>query len=149
MRLALGCDDAAFALRDLIRDYLVSTRSGWQIEDFGLHPGTNEDYPDIAIRIAEAVAADKFDRAIIFCGTGLGVAIAANKVSGIRAATVHDSYSAEKARTSNNAQIITLGARVIGPELAKIVIDTYLDANFTGGPSEDKVNKICAFDGSL
>jgi ribose 5-phosphate isomerase B len=146
MRLAIGCDDAAFALRDVLRDHIVATHPDIEVTDLGLHPQSGLDYPDIAIELAEAVARGKYDRGVLLCGTGLGVAITANKVAGIRAATVHDVYSAERARKSNNAQIITLGARVIGPELAKMVVDAYLASEFGGGKSADKIAKIGSYE---
>lgn len=97
-------------------------------------------YPNIARSVAEA---DKrFDRGILLCGTGIGMAITANKVPGIRAAQCHDAYSAERARKSNNAQIITLGARVIGPELAKTIVKMFLESEFQGGACSEKVALI-------
>ncbi|MBC7190109.1 RpiB/LacA/LacB family sugar-phosphate isomerase, partial [Candidatus Aerophobetes bacterium] len=100
------------------------------------------DYPDKAKEVAEAVARGEFDRGILLCGTGIGMAIAANKVRGIRAACCHDIYSAERARKSNNAQIMTMGAFVIGVELAKMLVDAWLRSEFQGGRSLPKVEKI-------
>ena len=104
-------------------------------------------YADIADRVASSIIAGENERAILFCGTGIGVCIAANKVPGIRAALTHDAYSADRAAKSNNAQIITMGARVIGPELAKAIVDVWLAAQFDpNGPSASNVEAIGRID---
>jgi ribose 5-phosphate isomerase B len=113
---------------------------GYQVKDFG--NGTEQDYPDVAVEVAEAVARGDHDRALLVCGTGLGMAITANKVHGVRAATAHDPYSAERARKSNDAQVITMGARVIGPEAAEKVLEHWLASEFEGGRSTPKVEKM-------
>src|SRR5690606_2736485 len=100
-----------------------------QVKDFGTFSSQPVDYPDVAEEVANAIVRGECERGILLCGTGLGMAIAANKVPGIRAATCHDVYSAERAQKSNNAQILTLGARVIGPELAKKVVSAWLESN--------------------
>ena len=100
------------------------------------------DYPDIALNVAERVASGECERGILVCGTGIGMCITANKVPGVRAALCHDTYSAERARKSNDAQVITMGARVIGPELAKAIIDAWLVSEFAGGGSTVKVEKM-------
>ncbi len=141
MKLAIGCDEAAFALKEILKKHLEE--KGVQVDDFGTY--TAEEtvlYPDIAVKVARSIADGKEERGILLCGTGLGMAIAANKVPGIRACTCHDSYSAERSRKSNNAQIITMGARVIGPELAKNLIDIWLQCEFSGGGSAEKVERI-------
>ena len=141
MKLAIGCDKAAFALKEFLKKHIEE--KGVQVDDFGTY--TAEEtvlYPDIAVKVARSIADGKEERGILLCGTGLGMAIAANKVPGIRACTCHDSYSAERSRKSNNAQIITMGARVIGPELAKNLIDIWLQCEFSGGGSAEKVERI-------
>ena len=143
-KVALGCDEAAYQLKEVLKQHLHSR--GIATEDFGVQDGQTALYPDVAFAVAERVAQGEFDRAILMCGTGIGVAISANKVPGIRAAQTHDTYSAERARKSNNAQIITLGARVIGNELAKSVVDAFLRSEFEGGNSSAKVDKINAYD---
>ena len=140
MKLAIGCDEAAFDLKELIKQHL--TGKGLDVTDFGTHEAEPVHYPNIAFAVAEKVAQGEFDRAVLLCGTGIGMAIAANKVHGIRAAQCHDTYSAERASKSNDAQIITFGARVVGPELAKAIVDTWLGARFDGGRSVPKVNRI-------
>lgn len=144
MRIALGCDEAGLPLMEVIREYLKT--QGIPVQDFGVYTSDPVDYPDIAVQVAEAVAEGESERGILICGTGIGMAITANKVPGIRAAQVHDTYSAERAQKSNNAQIITMGARVIGPELAKVIVQTWLDSEFVGGRSAPKVAKIDALD---
>ena len=144
MRLAIGCDEAACELKEMLKQHLMD--AGHEVTDFGTHSGKAVLYPDIAFAVAESVARGDYPRAVLLCGTGIGMAISANKVPGIRAAQCHDTYSAERASRSNDAQIITLGARVVGPELAKVIVDTWLKANFDGGRSQPKVDRINDYD---
>jgi ribose 5-phosphate isomerase B len=144
MRLIIGSDHLGFPLKEILRAHL--TQAGYECDDLGVYDATPVDYPDVAAALAEDVAAGKHDRGILVCGTGIGMAIVANKVPGIRAAQVQDIYSAERAAKSNDAQIITLGALVIGPELAKKLVDAYLASEFAGGRSTRKVEKIRAVD---
>lgn len=138
--IAIGADDAAFELKDLLAQHL--RENGYEVKDFGTDPNNPEDYPDVAVQVAEAVARGEHERAILCCGTGLGMCITANKVPGVRAAQCHDVYSAERARKSNDAQILTMGARVIGPENAKTVLDAWMESEFQGGRSAPKVEKM-------
>jgi len=140
MTIAIGADEAALDLKNLIKAHLEEL--GIAVTDFGVYDSQAVLYPDIAVLVATAIAEKKFDRGLLFCGTGLGMAITANKVPGVRAATCHDTYSAERARKSNDAQILTMGSRVIGPELAKTVIDAWLRSEFQGGGSTSKVERI-------
>ena len=142
--VALGSDEAGFELKERLKAYLVGL--GIEVLDFGCHDATPVDYPDVAETVARAVAAGRTDRAILVCGTGIGMAIAANKVPGVRAASVSDPYSAERARKSNNAQVLCLGARVVGVELAMVLVDHWLASEFAGGGSSRKVAKINALD---
>ena len=125
MKIALGGDSAGKPLIDEIEAHLKSKPG---------HVVTNMSqagfYADLSANVAHAVLDGRADRAILCCGTGIGVCISANKVAGIRAALTHDTYSAERAAKSNNAQIITMGARVIGPELAKAIVDSWLASEF-------------------
>jgi ribose 5-phosphate isomerase B len=143
--VAIGSDEAGFRLKGVLVDLLRD--EGLEVADYGCHSEDPVDYPDVAFELAEAVARGEHDRGILICGTGIGMSIAANKVPGVRAAQAHDSYSAERARKSNDAQILALGARVIGPELAKSIVRTWLDSEFEGGRSTRKVEKIKAADG--
>lgn len=147
MKIAIGCDEAALELKSLIRDHVKS--KGIEVFDFGVYDSRPSLYPDIAVKVARAVAGNDFDRGILLCGTGIGMAISANKVPGIRAAVCHDPYSAERARGSNNAQIMCLGARVIGPELARRLVDIWLVCEFEGGGSEAKVKRLSEYETEL
>lgn len=140
MKLAIGCDEAACELKEVLKKHLLV--EGHDVTDFGTHDCAPVLYPDVAFEVAERVAKGDFERAVLLCGTGIGMAISANKVPGIRAAQCHDTYSAERASRSNDAQIVTLGARVVGPELAKAIVDTWLRCNFDGGRSIPKVRRI-------
>jgi ribose 5-phosphate isomerase B len=144
MSIALGCDEAGLPLLNVIREFLAERKI--PVKDFGVHSTDPVDYPDIAEKVAESVANGECERAILICGTGIGMAITANKVPGVRAALCHDTYSAERARKSNDAQVLTMGARVIGPELAKTIVDVWLASEFAGGRSAPKVAKMNAVD---
>jgi len=142
MKIALGGDSAGKPLLDVIEAHLRS-KPGLAVTNLS-EPGY---YADIAGLVASAVVAGDYDRAILCCGTGIGVSISANKVPGIRAALTHDTYSAERAAKSNNAQIITMGARVIGPELAKAIVDRFLASEFDPkGASAENVAAINRLD---
>jgi ribose 5-phosphate isomerase B len=136
--IAIAADDAGAPLKERLAYWLH--QQGYEVKDFG--NGTDQDYPDVAAQVAEAVARGEHDRALLICGTGLGMAITANKVPGVRAVTVHDAYSAERARKSNNAQVLTMGARVIAPEAAEMVLAHWLASEFEGGRSAPKVDKM-------
>ncbi len=139
--IAIGADDAAFQLKNKLVEHL-RTR-GLAVEDYGVNTADPSIiYPDIALEVAQAVAAGKHERGILLCGTGIGVAITANKVPGIRAAVCHDVYSAERSRKSNDCQIIALGGRVVGEELAKSLVDTWLASEYQGGTSAPKVERM-------
>ncbi len=143
MKIAIGSDDAGFPLKENLKAFLLEQdRVPLELKDLGVREGETTYYPVIAARLAEAVARGEFDRGILVCGTGLGMAITANKIPGIRAATCHDAYSAERASKSNDAQILTMGARVIGPESARTVLMAWLTSTFAGGRSAPKVAKI-------
>jgi len=142
--VAIGSDEAAFDLKEILKAHLKAR--GVEVRDYGCFDKSPVLYPDVAVKVAEAIAQGKHPRGILMCGTGIGMAITANKVPGVRAATCHDTYSAERARKSNNAQILTMGARVIGPELAKTIVDAWLASEFEGGGSTAKVEKIIEYD---
>ena len=144
MEIAIGADEAAFDLKEILKAWLAG--KGVDVVDYGAFDKSPVLYPDIAVKVAEAVAKGKHTRGILMCGTGIGMAITANKVPGVRAATCHDTYSAERARKSNDAQILTMGARVIGPELAKTIVDAWLKSEFEGGGSTPKVERMVEID---
>ena len=142
MKIALGADSAGKPLLDVIAAHLQK-RGDVTVTDLST-PGF---YAEVADRVGSSVVSGEHERAILFCGTGIGVCISANKVPGIRAALTHDTYSAERAAKSNNAQIIAMGARVIGPELAKSIVDAYLASEFDPeGPSATNVEAIGKLD---
>lgn len=142
--IAIGCDDAAVNFKEEIKEYIAI--NGYHCDDFGVSKDEHTVYPDIALAVAKAIQSGRYERGILICGTGIGMSIVANKVGGVRAALCHDVYSAERARKSNNAQIITMGARVIGIELAKKIVDAWLQSEFEGGRSLPKVERICSID---
>ena len=144
MRVALGADVNGYRMKEAIRGHLASL--GHDVVDFGGAEGDELDYPDVAVPVTRAVAAGEVDRAVLICGTGLGMAIVANKVPGVRAAPVTDPYSAERAIKSNNAQVLCLGAKVVGVEVAELLLDHWMGSDFAGGASARKVAKIEAMD---
>ncbi|VBB07573.1 ribose/galactose isomerase [Lucifera butyrica] len=145
MRIAIGCDNAAFELKQVLVKYLHE--QGHECLDVGIISTEEETYyPIIAERVATQVASQQAERGVLLCGTGIGMCIAANKVPGVYAALCHDVYSAERARKSNHAQIITMGARVIGPELAKVILRAWLESEFTPGSSSPKVDLVTEMD---
>ena len=140
MKIAIGCDEAGCGLKHTIIDLLQ--KEGIEVTDEGCRDDEVVLYPNIAERVANIVADGEADRGILICGTGIGMAMAANKVKGIRAAVCHDPFSTERSRKSNDAQIMCMGARVIGPELAKMLVKLWLTCDFAGGGSAPKVEAI-------
>ena len=140
MKIAIGCDEAGCGLKHIIIDLLQ--KEGIEVTDEGCRDDEVVLYPNIAERVANIVADGEADRGILICGTGIGMAMAANKVKGIRAAVCHDPFSTERSRKSNDAQIMCIGARVIGPELAKMLVKLWLTCDFAGGGSAPKVEAI-------
>ena len=128
MKVAIDCDDNGIELKKALVDFLRT--QDVEVEDLDMLAHQQVDYPDIGFNLANRVAHGDFDRGLLICGTGLGMAMIANKVEGIYAGVCHDVYSAERLRKSNDAQIITLGARVIGSEAAKAVVSAWLKSEF-------------------
>lgn len=143
-RVLLGADHAGYGLKEALKTYL--TEKGVETLDLGTNSVDPVDYPDVAAELAKSVADDPKKRGILVCGTGIGMAIAANKVPGVSAAQAHDVYSAERARKSNNAQILTLGAKVVDAALAQRIVDAWLESEFQEGGSRRKVDKITALE---
>lgn len=129
-RVVVGSDDAGYAYKEALKADLLASEMVASVEDVGVDADGHTPYPVIAIAAAQKVAAGEADRALLVCGTGLGVAIAANKVPGVRAGTAHDSYSVERLVLSNDAQVLTLGQRVIGLELARRLVREWLTYRF-------------------
>ena len=146
MRIVLAGDSVGVVLSEVLAKNLES--AGFEVKELSRSPtGEGEYYANIAERVARAILAGEFDRGILCCGTGIGMAISANKVPGIRAAQTHDTFSAERAAKSNDAHIITLGARVVGTELAKTIVNAWLASEFDpAGPSAANVAAIGALD---
>jgi RpiB/LacA/LacB family sugar-phosphate isomerase len=147
MRIVIAGDSAGEPLVKVVLEHLSSV-SGIEVTDLSKgESDATEYYAGIAERTSKAILEGRFDRGVLVCGTGIGVCISANKIPGIRAALTHDTYSAERAQLSNNAQIITMGARVIGPELAKSIVNAWLQSNFdVNGRSASNVAAIDALD---
>ncbi len=136
--IALGSDRAGFGLKQEVIQYLEEEKIEYQ--DYGCYDETVCDYPVYAKAVAEAIIAGDCDKGILICGTGIGISIAANKVKGIRAALCHDTFSAQATREHNDANILAMGARVIGPGLAVKIVETFLNTEFSG--EERHVNRI-------
>ena len=140
MKIAVGCDHGGLHLKQEIKE-LLSTL-GHEVEDFGTHSTESCDYPDIAEPVAHAVVDGTADRGILICGTGIGISIAANKIKGIRAALAHNEFTAKLSRLHNDANIIALGARVLGDSLAIACVETFINTEFEGGRHARRVGKI-------
>jgi len=147
LRIVIGSDDAGFDYKEILKKDLEASAGVASVVDVGVDADGHASYPRVAIAAAELVASGEADRALIFCGTGLGVAISANKVAGIRAVTAHDSYSVERAVLSNNAQVLTMGQRVIGIEIARRLVREWLTYRFDeASASAEKVADISNYE---
>lgn len=140
MKIAIGSDHGGFKLKKEIIQYLNDKK--YEFEDFGTYNEDSCDYPDIAVKVSEQVIGSGFDFGILLCGTGIGIGIAANKVSGIRAALCHDTFSARASREHNDANILTMGGRVIGTGLALDIVEIFLNTKFLGERHQRRVDKI-------
>jgi len=140
VKVVIASDHGGFRLKQEIIKHMKSKNI--EYEDYGTFSDESVDYPDYGEKVGEAVALGKFDRGIVICGTGIGISIAANKVPGVRAALCHDCFSAKASREHNDANVLALGERVIGVELAKMIVDIWLETDFLGGRHERRVCKI-------
>ncbi len=140
MRIALGADHAGFPLKEKIKQWLIE--QGVQVEDKGTLSSESVDYPDFARKVGEEVAAKKADRGILVCGTGIGMAISANKVPGVRAANAHTVFEAQMSREHNDANVLTLGARTTSDDEAHSILDAWLRTKFAGGRHQRRLDKI-------
>ena len=143
-KVGIGCDHLGLDLKNDLAAHL--RQHGVDVVDIGVNSGDPVDYPDIGADLARKLVAGDFERGILVCGTGAGMAIAANKIPGVRAVCVADPYTAERAIASNNAQIVTFGAQITGPAVARMLTDIYLHNDFQGGRSAPKVAKLEALD---
>lgn len=140
MKVAIGSDHVGMELKPLIIDYVKEL--GYEVEDFGSYNTERTDYPIYGKKVAEEVANGNFDKGILICGTGVGISIAANKVKGIRAIVCSEPYSATLSREHNDTNILAFGARVIGSEIAKLIVKSWLEAEFEGGRHAGRVEMI-------
>lgn len=140
MRVALGCDHAGFDLKETVAAAL--RRLGAEVVDVGTYSKESVDYPDYGERVGRAVASGEVDRGVVLCGTGIGISIAANKVPGVRAALCHDVYSARMSRAHNDANVLAMGARVVGPGLAEAIVEAWMTTPFEGGRHGLRVAKL-------
>ena len=144
MKIALGNDHAAPELKNIIKQHLIDR--GIEVIDFGVQVGEKADYPVQGEKVARAVVSGEADLGIAMCGTGIGISISCNKVKGIRAAVCSDPYSARLCKQHNNANVLCFGARVVGDELAKMIVDEWLDAEFEGGRHQRRIDKVMALE---
>ncbi|EEO6564809.1 ribose 5-phosphate isomerase B [Listeria monocytogenes] len=140
MKIAIGNDHVGIELKPVIVAYLQDL--GHEVDDFGAFSNERTDYPEYGKKVAESVAAGKSDLGILICGSGVGISIAANKVKGIRAVVCSEPYSAKLSREHNNTNILAFGSRVVGAELAKMIVQNWLDAEFEGGRHAKRVEMI-------
>jgi ribose 5-phosphate isomerase B len=142
--VALGADHAGYSLKSAVRSHLEA--AGHEVIDLGTHSSERVDYPDFGAAVGRAVAGGESELGICVCGSGIGIAMAAGKVMGIRAATVHDVTSARMSRAHNDANVMCLGARFTGEQTALDAVDAFMDGVFEGGRHADRVAKISALD---
>ena len=141
--IIIGTDHLGLPLKNTIKEHLL--KNNYKVEDLGVNTDDMVDYPDIGEKLAKKIASTPDHRGILFCGTGAGMAIVANKIPGVRAVCINDPYTAERAIASNNAQVVTLGSLITGPEVAKKLVDIWLSNEFQqdrSGTKVDKINKI-------
>lgn len=140
MKIGIGSDHGGYELKEYIKDFLE--KEGIEYIDYGTNSLDSVDYPDYGVRVAQGVVNKEVDKAIAICGTGIGISISCNKVKGIRCALCSDTYSARMSVEHNNANILALGARVLGPDLAVEIVSTWLNAKFQGGRHKRRIDKI-------
>ncbi len=146
MKIAIASDHGGYHYKQILAAYL--REKGHTVQDFGCHDENSVDYADFAIPAGEAVAAGQFERGILICGTGIGMSIAANKVRGVRCALCSEPVSARLTREHNNTNVLAMGERVIGIEMAKAIVDVWLETPFTGGRHQRRIGKISAYETS-
>lgn len=144
MKIALGSDHAAYYFKEEIKNYLIS--EGHEITDFGTHNTDRVDYCDYGFKVGEAVAIGDFSRGIVFCGSGIGISISANKVMGIRCVVCSEPYSAKLSRLHNDTNMLSLGSRVVGIDLAKMIVEVWLSTSFEGGRHAFRIEKISQYE---
>lgn len=140
MKIAMGNDHTAIEMKHEIKAYVEA--KGYEVIDFGTNENTSCDYPEYGEKVGRAVAAGEADYGIAICGTGIGIGIAASKVKGTRVCTCSEPYSAKLSRMHNNSNVLTFGARVIGVEMAKMIVDEWLDNQYEGGRHQRRVDQV-------
>ena len=138
--IAIGCDHGAFNLKNAVKKFLEER--GLEVKDFGIYEECRVDYPDIAEVVCKSIVSGECEKGILLCGTGIGISIAANKIKGIRAAVCNEVYCAKMAKCHNNANVITLGGRVVGEDVALEIVSAWLDSEFMGGRHQERIDKI-------
>jgi ribose 5-phosphate isomerase B len=138
--IALGADHAGYELKEALKGWLIN--HGFHVLDLGTHSTESVDYPDYAALVAESVADQKVERGLLVCGTGIGMAMAANKVPGVRAALCGDLYTARMSREHNDANVLVLAGRLMGADMATDILQAWLETNFAGGRHARRVEKI-------
>ncbi|WP_303974776.1 ribose 5-phosphate isomerase B [Streptococcus merionis] len=146
MKIAIGSDHVGFELKPIIVEYLKEL--GHEVEDFGPFSTERTDYPVYGQQVAQSVISEQNDLGILICGTGVGISIAANKIKGIRAVVCSEPYSAKLSREHNNTNVLAFGSRVVGAELAKMIVKEWLDASFEGGRHEKRIKMLNALEKS-
>ncbi|NOY70261.1 MAG: ribose 5-phosphate isomerase B [Deltaproteobacteria bacterium] len=139
-KVIIGCDHAGFQLKEIVREYLVIL--GFDVEDFGTHSEDSVDYPDFGMQVAKMVSTGKYNRGILICGTGMGMSMVANRFASVRAALCNDLFSAIMSRRHNDANILVMGGRVVGMELAKEIVRYWFDTPFDGGRHRMRLEKF-------
>jgi ribose 5-phosphate isomerase B len=142
--LVIGCDHGGYELKLAILELLQ--KKAIEYTDFGTDGPDSVDYPDYAAKVAAAVSTGRAELGILICGTGIGMSISANKFPGVRAALVHDEFTAKMAREHNNANILVMGGRVLSPEQGKALVEVWLDSSFEGGRHQNRLDKISAIE---
>ena len=141
MKIGFGCDHTAIELKRILMEHLQNR--GFECVDYGASdPKAKVNYPEFGLKVAEAIKSNEVEKGVLICGTGVGISLAANKVPGIRAAVCSEPYTAKLTVEHNDANIIAMGARVVGSELAKMIVDSFFDAKFEGGRHADRVRMI-------
>ena len=144
MKIGIGNDHTAFDLKNIIKAHLEE--QGYEVVDYGAYSSERCNYPEFGEKVARAIVAGEVELGVLICGTGVGISLSANKVKGIRAGVCSEPYTAQLVRRHNNAQIIAFGARVVGDEMAKMIVDEFLNAKFEGGRHQTRVDMIMAIE---
>lgn len=144
MKIAIGSDHGGFELKNIVKEYLV--QNGHEIIDYGCNSKDSVDYPSFGIAVGEAVVTSEVERGIVICGSGIGISIAANKVNGVRCALVHDVYSAKLTRLHNDSNVLAMGGRIIGDDLALAIVSEWLNTSYEGGRHQNRIDLITEYE---